>query len=78
MDWGLPDLMDMLIEPTALVATLPKLSWTCTDRFGIGLPAVPGPGVAGMNTSLDAEPGDTVKFADTPVITPSAAVSVVV
>ena len=45
---ALPDLMDIPIEPLADVATLPKLSRTCTATLGIAVPAIPGPGAAGL------------------------------
>ena len=53
--WGLPDLMDMATEPLAELTTLLKLSSTETATLGMALPAVPGPGVAGVKATLNAE-----------------------
>ena len=64
LDCGLPDLMDMMTEPLAVVTTLPKLSSTCTATLGIELPGVPGPGVAGLKASWVAAAAPTVIVTD--------------
>jgi hypothetical protein len=57
LDCALPPAIDTVTEPLlAVVTTLPKLSWTATSTEGIALPAVPGPGAAGLKASLDAAP----------------------
>jgi hypothetical protein len=45
--------MDMATEPLAELTTLLKLSSTETATLGMALPAVPGPGVAGVKASLE-------------------------
>ena len=52
--------MDITTEPVAAVTTLPNWSSTETATLGIELPAVPGPGAAGVNTKALAEPARMV------------------
>jgi len=76
LDCGLPDLMDMMTEPLAVVTTLPKLSSTCTATLGIELPGVPGPGVAGLKASWVAAPAVMVTVVVPQVLEPFVAVMV--
>ena len=60
-DCGLPVLIVTVTDPVAVVTTFPRLSSTCTATLGIAMPAVPGPGVVGLNTSCVAGAGETTK-----------------
>ena len=66
-----PASMLIVTEPLAEVTTLPKASWTCTAKLGIGFPTVAGPGVTGLKAIADAAPAVIVSDW-VPGVSPSA------
>jgi hypothetical protein len=69
LDWGLPAAIDIATEPEfKLVSTLPYWSSTETATLGMTLPAVPGPGVAGVKANVLAAAGLIVTLPSTAVV----------